>query len=186
MTKFKEKIDEMIRVDHAGEFGAKVIYNGQICALKIKKDQETLDLVEHMKEQEDVHFDYFNNELKRQKIRPTIMQPIWRAGGFAMGFLTAILDKKAAMACTTAVEEVIDEHYLEQIKIIEKEEKFLNEEEKIKILKLKEKIKKFRDEEIEHRDTAYENNAADLKYFKPLSFAIKKCTKFAIAVSKKI
>ncbi len=186
MVSFKNKLHEIIRVDHAGEFGAKVIYDGQIAALKFKKDQETLDLVRHMKAQEDVHFDYFDREIKRQKIRPTIMQPIWKVGGFALGFFTALADKKAAMACTTAVEETIDHHYQEQIQFLEKEENFLNQEEKEEVKNLKEKIKKFRDEEIEHRDIAYENKAAELDCFTPLSAFIKFTTRFAIAVSKKI
>lgn len=182
MTNFKEKLSELIRVDHAGEMGAKVIYDGQILALKLKKDYETLKLVEHMKEQEIVHFDYFDEQIKSKKIRPTLMQPVWKVGGFALGFLTAIADKKAAMTCTTAVEEVIDEHYQEQLQDLEK----LKGKEKDQVKDLKEKINKFREEELEHRDTAYENDAADLKYFKPLSSFIKGTTKFAIAVSKKI
>ncbi len=182
----RKKISEIIRVNHAGEFGAKVIYSGQIAALKLKRDHESVKLVQHMKDQEIVHFDYFNNEIKQQKIRPTIMQPVWKIGGFAMGFLTAMLDKKAAMCCTTAVEEVIDNHYQEQIKLIEKEEKFLPQEQKSQVDNLKEKIEKFRKEELEHRDIGYDHKAADLAYFKPLSAAIKCATKFAIAVSKKI
>ncbi len=186
MSNFQKKCHEMIRVNHAGEFGAKVIYDGQIAALKLKKDADSVVMVKHMKEQEDVHFDYFDAEIKQQKIRPTIMQPIWKVGGFALGFLTAIVDKKAAMVCTAAVEEVIDEHYQAQIKILDEEIKKLDGEEKEKIEKLKAKIIKFRDEEIEHRDIAYDNNARDLQCFNPLSKFIKSTTKFAIAVSKKI
>lgn len=186
MTNFQKKLEEIIRVDHAGEFGAKVIYDGQIAALKLKKDHETLKIVEHMKEQEIVHFNYFDAEIKRQKIRPTLMQPIWKVGGFALGFFTALADKKAAMTCTTAVEETIDEHYREQISVLEKEEKFLNEKQKEEMKMLKEKIVKFRDEELEHRDIGYEHHAADLKGFAPLSAFIKATTKFAIAVSKRI
>jgi len=182
----EKKISEIIRVNHAGEFGAKVIYDGQIAALKLKRDHESVKLVQHMKAQENVHFDYFNNELKQQKIRPTIMQPIWKIGGFAMGFFTALLDKKAAMCCTTAVEEVIDEHYQEQIKLLKKEEEFLSPEKKLAMKNLQENIEKFRAEELEHRDIGYEHKAADLACFKPLSMAIKCATKFAIAVSKKI
>jgi ubiquinone biosynthesis monooxygenase Coq7 len=182
----RKKIHEIIRVDHAGEMGAKVIYDGQIAALKLKKDKETLELVKHMKKQEDVHFEYFDAEIKRQKIRPTLMQPLWRVGGFALGFLTALADKKAAMTCTTAVEETIDEHYQEQLAALEKEEKFLSEEEKAEVKILKEKIQKFRDEELEHRDIAYENKAAELTGFTPLSAFIKLTTKMAIAVSKKV
>ncbi len=182
----RKKISEIIRVNHAGEFGAKVIYDGQIAALKLKGDKETLKLVEHMKEQEDVHFDYFDQEIMRKKIRPTVMQPIWRIGGFAMGFATAMLDKRAAMCCTTAVEEVIDTHYQEQIKLIKKESAYLNEQDKNEVALLQEKIEKFRDEELQHRDIGYDHHARDLAYFKPLSAAIKATTKFAIFVSKKI
>lgn len=184
---FQKKLHEIIRVDHAGEFGAKVIYNGQIAALKLKKaDKETIDLIKHMKEQEDVHFDYFDEEVKRQKVRPTIMQPFWRIGGFAMGFFTALADERAAMTCTTAVEETIDQHYQEQLETLEKEEKYLSEEQKLEAEKLKERIEKFREEELEHRDIGYENDADKLSYFNPLSSAIKGATKFAIAVSKRI
>jgi ubiquinone biosynthesis monooxygenase Coq7 len=186
MTSFSKKLEEIIRVDHAGEMGAKVIYSGQILALKLKKDVETLQLVKHMKEQEDAHFDYFNSEIKKQKIRPTAMQPIWKVGGFALGFFTALANKKAAMTCTTAVEEVIDEHYQEQICQLNKEEVFLDKKQKEEIDKLKEKIEKFRAEELEHRDIGYENKAAELGCFTPLSAAIKFATKFAIAVSKRI
>lgn len=183
---FQKKLHQIIRVDHAGEFGAKVIYAGQIAALRLKKDEESLKIVKHMKEQEDVHFDYFDSEIRKQKIRPTIMQPVWRVGGFALGFLTAIVDKRAAMACTTAVEETIDEHYQSQIAALEKEENFLSDEQKSQIVELKEKIKKFRDEEIEHRDIGYDNKAKDLNYFNPLSRAIKFTTKMAIFVSKRV
>jgi len=169
-----KKLHEIIRVNHAGEFGAKVIYAGQIAALKIKKDHETLALVEEMKKQEDVHFDYFDEQIRKEKIRPTFMQPAWRIGGFALGFFTAIIDKRAAMACTTAVEEVIDEHYQSQLNSL------------VEDGELKEKITQFRIEELEHRDIGYENNAADLKYFKPLTHLIKIVTKSAIAVSKKL
>lgn len=181
-----KKIEEIIRVDHAGEFGAKVIYSGQIAALKLKKDHETLKLIEHMKEQENVHFDYFDSEIRRQKIRPTLMQPVWKVGGFALGFLTALADKKAAMTCTTAVEEVIDEHYQEQLSDLTKAEENLSEDKKIEVRNLKEKIAKFREEELEHRDIGYEHKAAELNCFTPLSMLIKATTKFAIAVSKKI
>jgi len=183
MTDFQKKLQEIIRVDHAGEMGAKVIYDGQIAALKLKKDYETLKIVEHMKEQEDVHFDYFDAEIRKQKVRPTVMQPLWKVGGFALGFVTAMMDKRAAMACTTAVEETIDSHYKEQIQEIEKE---ISAGENAELSELKNKIEKFREEELEHRDIGYEQHAADLKYFTPLSAFVKATTRFAIAVSKKI
>src|SRR3989338_9520924 len=173
----RKKMAEIIRVNHAGEFGAKVIYDGQIAALKMKNDHETIELVKHMKDQENMHFDYFDDKIKQKKIRPTIMQPLWKIGGFALGFLTAALNKKAAMCCTIAVEEVIDEHYQNQIKYIKKEEKFLNQDEKKEFAELQEKIEKFRKEELEHRDIGYEHKAEDLSYFKPLSTLIKCATK---------
>lgn len=186
MSNFKKKLEEIIRVDHAGEMGAKVIYSGQIAALKLKKDEETIKIVEHMKEQEDVHFEYFDEEIKRLKLRPTVMQPIWKVGGFAMGFITALIDKKAAMTCTTAVEEVIDEHYQEQLETLKQEKGFLDTSEKEEISRIEKKIEQFRQEELEHRDIGYENQAADLQCFKPLSGLIKCATKFAISVSKRV
>lgn len=181
------KINEMIRVNHAGEMGAKVIYDGQILALKLKKDYETLKIVEEMKSQEVKHFDYFNEKIKQQKIRPTMMQPIWMVGGFALGFMSAIIDKKSAMTCTTAVEEVIDEHYLQQISELDFIEKNnFNNQKNSEFTELKAKISKFRDEEIEHKDTAFENRAEDFVGFEPLSKFIKFTTKMAIAISKKI
>ncbi len=186
IMKNNKKLAQIIRVNHAGEFGAKVIYEGQLAALKLKNDQESIKLIEHMKEQELEHLDYFNKAIINQKVRPTIMQPIWHVGGFAMGFLTALLDKRAAMCCTTAVEEVIDEHYQDQLKFLAKEQEKLTDDEKKETKELEEKIEKFRAEEIEHRDIGYDNKAKELPYFTPLSTAIKCATKFAIFVSKKI
>ncbi len=183
MTNFKNKLHEIIRVNHAGEMGAKVIYAGQIAALKLKNDCETLKIVEYMKEQEDVHFDYFDAKMKKEQVRPTIMQPVWKVGGFALGFLTAMLDKRAAMACTTAVEETIDLHYQEQLNEVKEE---LKNNENSELKNLSEKIEQFRLEELEHRDIGYEHEAGELKYFSPLSAFIKATTKFAIAISKKI
>jgi ubiquinone biosynthesis monooxygenase Coq7 len=192
---FDDKISSIIRVDHAGEFGAKVIYGGQIAALKFKgalkkADPETLELIEHMKLQEDEHFDYFNQEIIDQKIRPTLMQPIWRVAGFGLGFLTAMLDKRAAMACTVAVEEVIDEHYQRQISELENIKSAIKEKGDQERLQktdlLLAKINKFRDQEIEHRDIGYDHNATEISYYQPLTTAIKCFSKLAIFISTKI
>ncbi|MBM3590937.1 MAG: demethoxyubiquinone hydroxylase family protein [Alphaproteobacteria bacterium] len=181
-----KKISEIIRVNHAGEMGAKVIYDGQILALRLKGDKDTLKVVEDMKKQEIEHFNYFNDEIKKQKIRPTLMQPIWGVGGFALGFLTALVDKKSAMTCTTSVEEVIDEHYQQQINDIERIiESNYNEKSQNDLKNLQNNLKKFRAEEIEHRDTAYDHNARDFVAYKPLSRFIKFTTKMAISISKK-
>ena len=185
------QISEMIRVNHAGELGAKVIYEGQMLALKLKGDYQTLEIVEEMRNQELHHLDYFSKKIIDQKVRPTIMQPLWKIGGFALGFATALIDKKSAMACTTAVEETIDDHYQDQINKLEiikqnqahqddncKDEQVIDE--------LLDNIKKFQDEEIQHRDIGYDNDAKDFKFYKPLDKFIKFTTKSAIAISKKI
>ena len=109
-----------------------------------------------------------------EKVRPTLMQPLWQVAGFALGFTTALLGKKAAMACTVAVEEVIDEHYQDQINNLDASEE------------LKEKIEQFRQEELEHRDIGLQNYAENSKVYKPLSFIIKNASKLAIAISTKI
>ena len=170
----KQEIHQAIRVDHAGEYGAKRIYSGQIAVFKMKKDTETVKLIQHMKEQEDVHFEYFDQAIVKNQVRPTIMQPIWNVAGFALGAVTALMGKKAAMACTVAVEEVIDEHYQNQL------DKLQNCDD------LKDNIEKFRQEELEHRDIGLEHNAEDLTFYKPLSFLIKKASKAAILISSKI
>jgi 3-demethoxyubiquinol 3-hydroxylase len=169
-----QKLHQALRVNHAGEYGAKQIYKGQLAVFRFKKDQPTVDLIEHMHQQEEVHFDYFNQKIIEQKVCPTLMQPLWQVAGFALGFTTALMGKKAAMACTVAVEEVIDEHYQDQLNNLE-----ANEE-------LKEKIEQFRQEELEHRDIGLQNNAEDLTIYKPLSFIIKSASKLAIAISTKI
>jgi ubiquinone biosynthesis monooxygenase Coq7 len=174
MSNQQEKLHQAIRVDHAGEYGAKQIYKGQVAVFKLKKDHETAKLIEHMQHQEDVHFDYFNQKMIDQKVRPTLMQPIWQIAGFMLGATTALMGKKAAMACTVAVEEVIDEHYQNQLNSLENCEE------------LKEKIEQFRKEELEHRDIGLENHAEDLVIYKPLSFIIKSASKLAIAISTKI
>jgi ubiquinone biosynthesis monooxygenase Coq7 len=177
----------MIRVNHAGEFGAKVIYDGQIAALTLRNDHQSLKLIKHMKKQEDKHFEYFNQEIINQKINPTIMQPIWRLGGFALGFATAIINKKAAMACIVAVEEVIDEHYQKQLTELEEIKQIENKKNSIdEFTSLAKKISQFRNEELEHRDIGYENNATDISYYQPLTTAIKLASKLAIFISSKI
>ena len=185
------QISEMIRVNHAGELGAKVIYEGQMLALKLKGDYQTLEIVEEMRNQELHHLDYFSKKIIEQKIRPTIMQPLWKIGGFALGFATALIDKKSAMACTTAVEETIDDHYQEQInklEIIKQNQAHQADDNKNEqvIDELLDNIKKFQDEEIQHRDIGYDNDAKDFKFYKPLDKFIKFTTKSAIAISKKI
>lgn len=174
----KDKNSEIIRVNHAGEYGAKRIYSGQIAALKNSNNQNILETLEHMKQQEEGHFDYFDQKISQNRVRPTLMQPIWNIAGFAIGYMTAKMGKKSAMTCTIAVEEVIDEHYegqLQELKSNPKENKDLIE-----------KIEQFQKEELEHRDIALDHNAEESKIYQPLKFIISSASKLAIKISKKI
>ena len=145
----KNKIEEFIRVDHAGERGAIKIYEGQLLALNtIVKNESLKEKIEEMKIHEKEHSDFFENEIKKRNIKPTKFLPLWDLLGVALGFGSTIMGKKAAMLCTASVEEVIDEHYQKQINQIQDDEKFL-----------KKKIAKFRLDEIHHKDIAYQNGA---------------------------
>jgi len=171
------ELSEMIRVNHAGEFGAKQIYAGQIKIFGHKKQQDMVDEFTHMKDQEDIHFEYFDQKIKDQQIRPTIMQPLWKVGGFALGAITAMMGKKAAMTCTMAVEEVIDEHYQSQLTYLDQHEDHVE---------LSHKIEQFRQEELEHKNTGAGHGAEDYFLHKPLMKIIKNISKAAIMISKKI
>ena len=122
----KKTLEEIIRVDHAGERGAIKIYEGQLLALKtIKQDENLKDKIEEMKEHEEEHLKYFENEIQKRKIKPTYLLPLWDVMGVALGFGTALLGKKAAMLCTASVEEVIESHYENQLKRLGADEKDL-------------------------------------------------------------
>ena len=137
----KRILEEIIRVDHAGERGAIKIYEGQLLALKtIKEDRPLKEKIEEMWEQEQEHLNYFENEIQKRKIKPTYLLPLWDIMGVALGFGTAMLGKKAAMLCTASVEEVIEDHYQNQLK------KLGNDE-----MELKAKIQKFKDDETDHK-----------------------------------
>ena len=172
----KKKLEEFIRVDHAGERGAIKIYEGQLLALKtFKKDPELLKLVEEMREHEQEHSDFFENEIKERNIKPTKFLPLWDLLGVGLGFGSTILGKKAAMLCTASVEEVIDKHYQSQIDQLQDDEK-----------RLREKIKKFRADELEHKDIAYEHGATKKGFYSLMDKIIKTGSKIAINISEKI
>ena len=168
----EELIERVIRVDQAGEYGAVRIYQGQLAVLG---NGPKGDMIRHMKQQEDVHLDTFSKMVSERRVRPTALMPIWHVAGFMLGAGTALLGEKAAMACTVAVEETIDEHYQAQIKKLGDDEK-----------DLRETCSKFRDEEIEHRDIGYANGAENAIAYPLLSRAIKFGTKLAINLSEKI
>ena len=116
----KKKLEEFIRVDHAGERGAIKIYEGQLLALNtIHKDDELKKTIEEMREHEREHCEFFENEIKKRNIKPTKFLPLWDLLGVGLGFGTTLLGKKAAMLCTASVEEVIDKHYKDQIDQLE-------------------------------------------------------------------
>ena len=118
------KVEEFIRVDHAGERGAIKIYEGQLLALNtLIKDENLKKTVEEMKIHEKEHCDYFESEIKKRNIKPTKLLPLWDLLCVGLGFGSTILGKKAAMLCTASVEEVIDKHYTNQINQLESDEK---------------------------------------------------------------
>ena len=177
MTKIdKKKIEEFIRVDHAGERGAVKIYEGQLLALNtFVKDENLKKIIEEMKIHEKEHCDFFENEIKKRNITPTKFLPLWDLMGVGLGFGSTLLGKKAAMLCTASVEEVIDEHYLDQIKQLDKNE-----------TELKNKIIKFRQDELNHKDIAYEKGATKKGLYSLLDKIIKTGSKIAINISEKI
>ena len=172
----KNKVREFIRVDHAGERGAIKIYEGQLLALNtFIKNDDLKKKIEEMKIHEKEHCDYFENEIKKRNIEPTKFLPLWDILGVALGFGTTLLGKKAAMLCTASVEEVIDEHYLNQIKELKIDEK-----------KLKDKIIKFREDELHHKNIAYKEGATKKGVYAILDKVIKTGSKIAINISEKI
>ena len=172
----KNKVEEFIRVDHAGERGAIKIYEGQLLALNtFIKDDSLKKIIEEMKKHEKEHCDFFENEIKKRNISPTKFLPLWDLLGVGLGFGSTILGKKAAMLCTASVEEVIQEHYANQIQQLQSDEK-----------KLKEKIIKFREDELHHKDIAYEEGATKSGAYFILDKIIKTGSKIAINLSEKI
>lgn len=170
-----DSIDRMIRVNHAGEYGARRIYQGQLSVLG--HDPKLKKILEHMAEQEEVHLAYFEDEIVRRNIRPTALHPLWHVAGYALGALTARISPEAAMACTVAVETVISEHYGEQIEVLKK-----NPKEK----KLLAAIKKFKAEEEEHHDIGIDENAEQAVAYQLLTKLIMGGSKLAIEIAKRI
>ena len=172
-TTDKTILDEIIRVDHAGEYGATRIYDGQIAVFG--KDSKIGKTIQHMADQEQEHIEKFNELLIEKRVRPTALLPVWNIAGFALGAGTALMGEKAAMACTVAVEKVIGEHYREQQDLLEDDEK-----------ELKKTIAKFEKDELEHHDIGLEHDAENAPGYKVMTKVIEIGCKAAIAISKKI
>ena len=176
MKKSKIRTEEFIRVDHAGERGAVKIYEGQLLALNtFIKDDDLKKTIEEMKIHEKEHCEFFENEIKKRKIKPTRFLPLWDLLGVGLGFGSTLLGKKAAMLCTASVEEVIDEHYQNQINQLGSDER-----------DLKKKIIKFREDEIHHKNIAYEKGATKKGFYIIMDKIIKTGSKLAITISEKI
>ena len=172
----KKLLEEILRVDHAGERGAIKIYEGQLLALKtFKQDEDLKKQIEEMKEHEKEHYEFFDKEIQKRNIKPTKLLPVWDLLGVTLGFGTAMLGKKAAMLCTASVEEVIDKHYKNQTFKLKEDEK-----------ELKNKINKFRDDELNHKDIAYESGATKDGLYGLLDKIIKTSSYIAIKISEKI
>ena len=165
-------VESMIRVDHAGEYGARRIYDGQLAVLGRCAVGET---IREMARQEARHLDAFDDLVARRRVRPTVLSPVWHVAGYALGVGSALLGEKAAMACTEAVESVIDEHYGDQIARLGDDE-----------AQLRDMITQFRDDEVAHRDTARAHGAARAPAYRLLTGAVSRGTRLAIRLSKRL
>ena len=143
----RRDIERFLRVDHAGERAAQQIYRGQLAILR---NHATGPQIQHMMEQEVEHLEAFEDLLNERQVRPSLLDPVWGAAGFALGAVTAAMGPKAAMACTIAVEEVIGEHYQDQVDELDADDD-----------DLRQILSQFRDEELEHRDTAIDHDGED-------------------------
>ena len=165
--------ESMIRVDHAGEYGATRIYAGQLAVLRANCPEAKL--IARMAAQEERHLKRFNHLMAERRGRPTILQPFWNVAGFALGAATALMSEKAALACTDAVETEIDRHYQQQLNELAGEDPELAAD-----------IAEFRAEELEHRDTAREAGAAEAVGYPLLAAVIRAGCRVAIGLSKRI
>ena len=168
----KRLVERMIRVDHAGEYGAVRIYEGQMAVLG---RAVVGGAIAHMADQERDHLAAFEKLLRERRVRPTALAPLWHAGGFALGAATAALGPRTAMACTAAVEEVIDDHYADQIEKLGEDE-----------ADLRASMESCRADEAAHRDTAYEHGAREAPGYGVLTVAIKAGTRLAIWLSERV
>ncbi len=167
----EQLVKRMIRVDHAGEYGAARIYDGQ---LRVLQGTPSAPIIQEMSHQEQKHLDYFNTMVVERKVRPTILSPLWHVAGYGLGVASAILGEKAAMTCTVAVESVIDEHYKAQINQLEEDE-----------VDLRKKLLEFRSDEISHRETASNQIHGRDAGLKVLENMVRSATRTAIWLSER-
>ncbi len=165
-------VARMLRVDHAGEYGAVRIYAGQLAVLR---RGAAAPVVREMQAQEQQHLERFADLIVGRRVRPTAMLPLWHLAGFALGAATAALGERAAMACTVAVEEAIDAHYTDQIAALDDGD-----------AELRDTLTRFRDDELQHRNIALQHGAEQAPAYRLLSAAIKAGCKMAIRISERI
>lgn len=172
----ERRLAEMIRVDHAGEYGAVQIYRGQRAVFdRIEGKSHAARLIAEMEEGEQEHLKTFDRMIAERGVRPTLMAPVWRVAGFGLGAVTALLGERAAHACTEAVEEVIEEHYQRQSDALDGVDS-----------ELKNVVDRFREEEVAHKETAIEQGARHAPGYRVLSAVIKLGCRAAIRISEKI
>ena len=174
-------IGAMIRVDQAGELGAKGIYAGQMAVLK---DQPCAPLLAEMAAQEAAHLAKFDALVVERGVRPSILSPLWRAAGYGIGVGSALLGARAAMAVTVAVEEVIEQHYQEQLDALDEIEADEG------IAELRACVAEFRADELAHRDLAQKEmalkkGAKEAPAYQILSRSVKAGTRLAIGLAKR-
>jgi 3-demethoxyubiquinol 3-hydroxylase len=175
-TAHTRRIDEMIRVDHAGEFGAVQIYRGQRAVFgRAGATARVAALVAKMEAGEEEHLETFDRMIAERGVRPTLMAPLWRAAGFGLGAATALMGEKAAHACTAAVEEVIEQHYARQSQALGEDDP-----------ELRDIIDRFRADETAHKETALSEGAEEAPGYPVLSALIKFGCRAAIRISEKI
>lgn len=172
----RARLAEILRVDHAGELGAVAIYRGQQAVFGAGRGREQItgELAE-MEAHEQVHLAAFDKLLVQRNVRPTVLTPLWRLAGFALGAGTALMGEKAAHACTEAVETVIEEHYGDQIAELARSDP-----------KLAEQLSGFRDDELAHRDHAVASGAREAPGYRMLSAVIQTGCRAAIKLAEKI
>jgi len=168
----EELIERIIRVDHAGEYGAARIYDGQLAVLGRDK---VAPVIREMADAERKHLREFDRLLTERRVRPTMLAPFWHAAGFALGAGSALLGPRAAMACTAAVEEVIEQHYASQVEKLGEDEK-----------ELRNTLSEFGAEETRHKEIGLAHEAEKAPGYEPLSAAVKRGTRLAIWLSERI
>ena len=172
----ERRLDEMLRVDHAGEYGAVQIYRGQRAVFDSLGNKERMSsLLKEMEDGEAHHLETFDRLLAERRVRPTVLSPIWNAVGYGLGAITALMGERAAMACTAAVEEVIEEHYADQAVELDRADPDLAAT-----------VREFRDDELAHKQTAEEEGAANAPGYGLLRAVIQAGCRTAIRLSEKI